>query len=226
MISKARRGGISPVGEAVTVAANPWFKVLRQPVDIHDPATGRLKRSAADGAQMNYLEISSPGVLIVADLGGAATLLAAQERYTTNLVEGKQVRHYELPGGAIDSNDHSENEIIAAAEKEFGEEMGYQADDYTVLGSRKRGLMTHPYVTDHNFTVLARNARPIAGRLAHEDNEVIGAPERFSWDETHEMSDSSCGLYAPDYREFKVISSAPTVASLALAERYINSDPR
>ena len=79
--------GFRPVGEAEVVAQNPWFDVVKQPMDFVDRQTGELRKSAAEGGVMNYVNMR-PGVLIVADIGGHSTLLIPQERYTANLVEG------------------------------------------------------------------------------------------------------------------------------------------
>lgn len=210
-----------PVGEATVAATNQWFTVVQQPMDFVSPNTGELRRSAADGGQMNFVDIAAPGVLVVTDIGGRGTLLMSQERYPTNLVEGHPVRHYELPGGGIDAEDKgSEAAILAAAEVELRQELGYKAGELILLGSRHRGLLAHPSMTDHNFTVLARGAEALHGGAEPEATEALGAPEFFTWRQTEDMYLDPSGLYIPD-RDHMVISSAPTVASLALAQRWI-----
>jgi len=214
------QSGFRPVGDPTTVARNPWFTVEQQPVDFVDPKTGAVRRSALDGGQMNYLRISRPGVLVVTELGRVATLLMPQERYTTNLVEGRPVRHYELPGGGIDHDQPNDYEaIVAGAKQELNQELGYDADRFVVLGSTHRGLMAHPLITDHNYTVLALGAEPLSAGASPEASEILGAPERFTWEQTEDMSLSEHGLATPT--GYKVISSAPTVASLALANAYM-----
>jgi 8-oxo-dGTP pyrophosphatase MutT (NUDIX family) len=221
MSNSEQKSGFRPVGDPEITHANPWFTTVRQPMDFVDPETGRVRKSAADGGAMNYLDINAPGVLIVTDLGGGKeTMLVPQERHTTNLVEGRTVRHYELPGGGIDGKNPDQAEILEAARRELEEEIGFSASKILLLGSRHRGLMAHPLVTDHNYTALALDAQPTETGPRHEDNEVLGSGEAFTWAETREMSLNPDGLWVPEANRHKVISSGPTVASLALASMY------
>lgn len=223
-----QKSGFRPVGEAEVVAQNPWFRTMCQPMDFVDPATGRVKGRAADGGSMNYVDIEEPGVLVVTNLGGLGTVLVQQERYPTNLVEKRTVAHYELPGGGITSGspdrrrNPDEDEIIAAAQQELEQEIGLKAGKIILIGSRYRGLMAHPSVTDHNYTAIALDVEPAEGGPKPEVSEIIlGSGEPFTWAQTREMSLNPDGLWVPEASEHKVISSAPTVAALSLAHAYL-----
>lgn len=218
------RTGFRPVGEPTVVHSNPWYSVERQPMDFVDPDTGIVRKSAAEGGQMNYVRMM-PGVQVVGDMGGEKTLLVPQERYVTNLVYGKPVWHYELPGGGIEAHDtghgveFDEAAVLKAASREFGEETGYEADDYQVVGS-PRGLMTHSGMsTHHTVTVLARGVKRREDGALHEATEIVGQPEEYTWDDAHEMYLNPEGLWTPDGS--KIISSVNTANSLNIAHRYL-----
>jgi len=193
-------------------------------MDFIDPISGVVRKSSTEGGQMNYVRML-PGVQVVGDMPGDKTLLLPQERYVTNLVYGEPVWHYELPGGGIEAHDSGhgvefdEEAVIAAARREFGEETGYEADDYTIVGSL-RGLMTHSGMSmHHTVTVLAQGIKRRSDGALHETTEIIGQAEEYSWDDAHEMYLNSQGLRTPDGR--KIISSANTANSLNIAHRYL-----
>jgi len=226
MSEPERKSGLRPVGEAEVVAQNPWFSTVRQPMDFVDPRTGLVKKSAADGGAMNYVDIGSPGVLVVANIEGQGAVLVAQERHTTNLVEGKTVAHYELPGGGIDKKHPEEDEIIAAAHAELRQEAGMKAGKIILIGSRHRGIMAHPSITDHNYTALAFDVETVQEGPTHDDSEVIvGAGEVFSWYQTSEMALNPDGLWFPAVNEYRCISAGPTIAALSLAQTYLARNP-
>lgn len=196
-------------------------------MDFVDPLTGDVKKLAEDGGQMNYV-CMKPGVTIVSDFGDK-TLLLPQERYAVNLVEGSPQRHYELPAGGIEEGaDQDSESIIEAAAREFSEESGRTAEEFVVLGS-PRGAYSHPGVMTHrNVTVLARGTKLTGEGAQHEATEILGQPEQFTWGETDDMSYDEHGMWTPE--GYKIISSAPTIASLALAriwrERHADSRPK
>lgn len=194
-------------------------------MDFVDPATGNVRMAAADGGQMNYVRMR-PGVGVVADVDGSGTILQPQERYVTNLAYGSPQLHYETPAGGVDEKDISPNgeidetALIKTAEREFGEEAGYTADDFIVLGSR-HGLMTHSGMsTHHHATVLARGVKPNAHGPLHEATEILGKKEIVSWDDADEMYLNPNGLMLPD-GTVKRISSIGTVASLGMAQKWL-----
>jgi 8-oxo-dGTP pyrophosphatase MutT (NUDIX family) len=222
MTSHELPSGYRPVGEPTVTHENPWYKVKNQPMDFVDPHTGNVKKAAAEGGQMNYVDMK-PGVGVVAELSdGSGTLLIPQERYVTNLVEGQPVRHYEVPAGGIEVADLAKGQdgVINTARREFGEEAGYDADDFIVLGPAHRGLLTQAGMsTHHNYTVLARGLRPSAHGPLHETTEILGKHEKVTWDDAEEMYLNPEGLWTP--KGPKIISSMGTVASLALARAYL-----
>ena len=189
-----------------------------------DPKTGIVRMSAADGGQMNYVRMA-PGVSVVADLGGTHTLLVPQERYMTNLVYGRPVKHYELPAGGIEATDGEngidvgEEAVIRAAQRELGEEAGYNADDYIVIGGLRSALSHAGMSTHRNITVLARGARPSAEGPLPETTEILGKGEEVDWDDVRSMTLFDKGFSTP--QGFKKISSGPTIASIALARDYL-----
>lgn len=221
MKSPEFRSGFQLVGEPRVVAENPWFTLNNQPMNFINPETGKIMKSVEDGGQMNYID-ANPGVTIVGETHDGRTVLIPQERHATNIVEARAgrplARHYEFPAGGIDKPqiEIDEADIYAAAEREFGEEAALQAEEYIILGSLHRGLMSHPgMMTNNNFTVLARGLRSKEGGTEHELTEQIGNKEIFSWRDAKTMYRNPEGLWTPE--GFKVISSMATVASMALA---------
>lgn len=217
---KHHESAFQPQGDPIATHENRWFSTRQQPMDFMK--NGKVAYSAEQGGQMNYVDMK-PGVSIVADIGGHSTILVPQERYPTNLIEGKPTAHYEVPaGGTSDKNfDGSEESIIRAAEAEFGEESGYTADDFIVLGTKHRGLITQPNVsTHHNYTVLARGVSARNTGQSLEVTEAIGTPTEFTWHQAEDMYLNPEGLWTPD-QGFKIISSAATVASLSLAQAWL-----
>ena len=216
------RSGFDPKGPASVEAENPYFKVLSQPMDFVDPHTGMVRQSAEEGGRMNYIDMK-PGVQIVADLDGKGTLLIPQQRFVTNQVFGKPVSHYELPGGGVEAHDtghgieSDEAAVIEAARREFGEESGFEADDYLLVAS-PHGLMTHSGVSlHHTFTVIARGVKRRTDGALPEASEIIHPPEAFTWGETRQMYMTKDGLIIPNRRPI-IISSANTVTSLVIAQ--------
>jgi len=215
------KSGFRPIGDPELVAENKWFDLKRQQIDFINPDTDEVKSSGP----MNYVD-AAPGVTIVGETHDGRTVLIPQERYATNIVESRAghslARHYEFPAGGIDKPqiEIDKNDIIAAAEREFGEEAALQADEYIMLGALHRGFMSHPGMSTHNnFTVLARGLRPKESGTELEDTEQIGNKEIFSWRDAKTMYRNPEGLWTPE--GFKVISSMGTVASMALALDWI-----
>lgn len=221
MKSSEFKSGFRLIGDPELVANNKWFDLKKQVIDFIDPNTDEVKHHG----EMNYVD-AHPGVTIVGETHDGRTVLVPQERHPTNIVEARAgrplARHYEFPAGGIDKPqiEIGEDDIIAAAEREFGEEAALQAEEYIILGSLHRGLMNHPgMMTNNTFTVLARGLRPKEDGVEHESTEHIGNKEIFSWRDAKKMYRNPEGLWTPE--GFKVISSMATVASMALALDWI-----
>lgn len=221
MKSPDSKSGFRLIGSPEQVAHNKWFDLKKQVIDFVDPNTDEVKHHG----EMNYVDIR-PGVNIVGETTTGKTILIPQERHVTNIVEERSgrgpARHYEFPAGGIEKepDDIKPSDVIAAAERELGEEAGVKADDYIILGPQDRGLINDAGIsTRHTYTVLARGIQPRENGPDHEATEHIGDREEFFWPEVDDMHLNPEGLWTPN--GYKIISSMATVSSAGLAQAWL-----
>ncbi|WP_091232455.1 NUDIX domain-containing protein [Microbacterium sp. 3J1] len=141
--------------ESTTVYENPWISVRE------DTVTG----PGGDGIY-GVVSMRNPAVFVIALDSEDRVGLVALERYTTGA-------SLEVPAGGTDGEDP-----LVAAHRELLEETGFEAEEWTHLGTMNalNGIAEAP---EHVF--LARGARPAAGadvRSQHEEgiDDVLWVP--------------------------------------------------
>jgi|GEM_PF-1346647 len=233
------QSGYRQIGDPETVFTagigdREFWNAKRQPVNFVDPKTGldvvNPETGEAKSGAMFYVDMK-PGSLVIPVRGDSregSTLLVPQERWTANVVEGHPTpNHYEAAGGGMVAA-KSTREILETAERELAEETGHGAKRFKIIGNKERGLFPHPTLTDQNLTVIAFDAYPLKSGTSLEDSEAttIGKGEWFTWGQTDDMMLNPEGLWVPEARRHKIISSAPTVAALALTQKFLHREER
>jgi 8-oxo-dGTP pyrophosphatase MutT (NUDIX family) len=158
---------------------NAWIRVRE------DRVTG----PAGEGIY-GVVTMQHPAVFVVALDTADRVCLVTLERYTT----GPSI---EIPAGGSDGEDP-----LLAARREFAEETGHEADEWTALGTMHalNGIAEAP---EHVF--LARGVRPIADAAHTQAEEGIDALSWVAFPEVLEM--------IADGR----ITDGETIAAIALA---------
>jgi len=217
------QSGFQPVGESVVAYKNAWFSVVEQPMDFLSE-DGRVKKSAADGGQMNYVQMGRPGSLIAAVDGNArdgSIYLIQQERYPANVTLNQVRKDWELPGGGLDEasmEPPTAEDWLRGARAELLEEAGLIADedDFALVGPTE-GHFPHPSMTDRNALVVVRGVKRAVEGTGPEDNEIITGSGFFQWDQAHTMYMGGLAIGDEVYR----ISSEPTIAKINMAQRWL-----
>ncbi|PCE13519.1 NUDIX hydrolase [Microbacterium sp. SZ1] len=131
--------------DSSTVYENAWISVRE------DRVTG----PSGDGIY-GVVTMRNPAVFVVAVDDQDRVCLVTLERYTTG-------RSIEIPAGGSDGE-----EPLVAAQRELAEETGFEAADWTRIGTMNalNGIADAP-----EYVFLARGLRPIAGADTRTQNE-------------------------------------------------------
>lgn len=135
--------------DSTLVYENAWIRVRED----------RISGPAGDGIY-GVVSIQHPAVFIVALDDDERVCLVTLDRYTTG-------RSIEIPAGGSDGEDPA-----VAAQREFREETGHLAEDWTLLATTN-ALNGVAEATEHVF--LARGVRSIDDAAATRNTEGIRA---------------------------------------------------
>jgi ADP-ribose pyrophosphatase len=131
------------------VHQNPWYSVRKDSVIRPDGKAG----------EYFVVEAGAGAVVVIAEDGNDNLILVGQTRYPT----GKYL--YEFPAGKIEDGE----DALSAAKRELGEEAGYIAEKWELLGK----YYTAAGIMDENMNVfLARQLTAITAKA--EGTEDIG----------------------------------------------------
>lgn len=149
-----------PIHERHVVLDSPWYRVVREVVELGDRTT------------VDYYTGAFPDVALVLALTAAHHIV-----FVRQYKHGAQQVLLELPGGALDVDEHPER----GAARELREETGYTGADFTALGTfygnptKERGNLLHLYRL-FDATRLHEPARD-----STEEIEVCLVPVRMAY---------------------------------------------
>lgn len=138
----------------------PWYHVVRERVEL------------GDGATVDYYTGAFPDVALVLALTAANQIV-----FVRQYKHGARQVLLELPGGALDVDEHPER----GAARELREETGYSGDDFRALGTfygnptKERGNVLHVY------RLIGATCRHEPVRDSSEEIEVCLVPIRIAY---------------------------------------------
>ena len=156
----------------------------------------------ADGGEHTRDVIDHPGAVAILPLDGASVLMVHQYRTPAGRVL------LEIPAGTLErAPDGSVEDPVTAGPRELGEETGFQARDWQLLG---RFFTAPGFATEYMHLYLATDLTPIDGYTGPDVDERLDLV-RMPWREAVDMA------LRGD------IEDAKTIVAMLLLERMVSN---